>query len=826
MDLGALISDANFLPWLIPIGPLLAFAIISLVTNRSKMVLADAGGEYVDHNHPAYPGLSVPMASDRGRVVSIIVGMSGIIAAWMISISVIFHATSLEELGHNILASAITWMNTGVGTFNVGVMIDPLQVVMLVMVPFACTLIFIYSIGYMANDPRQSRFFAMISLFAGAMLTLVVADNLLLLFVGWEVMGLCSYLLVGFWYEKSSAYRAAIKAFITTRAGDVLMLLGIVYLYANTGTLSFREILYNQTVLNTLASTPGLLVPGLSAAGLIGIFLVIGVIGKSAQFPLHVWLPDAMEGPTPVSAMIHAAAMVSAGIYTIIRLFPLLDAGGNAHHGVFTSATMLMALVGGFTALFAATIAVAQNDVKKVLAYSTISQLGFMMAALGIGAYVAAAFHLITHAFFKALLFMASGSVIHGMEHGEHHVHEHAHGAHGHDDDEIEVTPGEHAWDSPRVAALEAHAEHIADMHPSEDHGAVHSHEDAAAHGGHDAHDAHGHADAGSHFDPQDMMNMGGLRRTMPVTFITFLIGGLSLSGFPLLTAGFWSKDEILADAWHGLAEGYGPHAFVFVMLALAAFLTAFYTMRQMGLTFWGEPRSEAAKHASLGSGIVSATMTLPLILLAIPALLAGFVGVAPDFPILGALFSPNGNPFHAFVGATLLTEPDKISFSIIPVLASFTVALGGLGLGYLMYWRKPLVAGQRDPLVALLGTPLHNTLKNKYYIDELYVIIFVTPMQWFAKNVAYEFIDRGIIDGFLHLIARVFTWIGDFLKTMNVWLIDGFGDGVPELIQRLGIRMRGFQSGRVQQYMLIILIVALIIGVAFALSSGAQAAP
>jgi NADH-quinone oxidoreductase subunit L len=663
---------------------------------------------------------------------------------------------------------------------------------MLIMVPLAVVCIFIYSIGYMAHDPRQARFFSLIALFAGAMLTLVVADNLLLLFVGWEVMGLCSYMLIGFWFEKPSAYKAAIKAFTTTRVADVIMLLGIAYLYASTGTLSFREILYNQDVLDALAAAPALLIPGLSAAGLIGIFLVIGTIGKSAQFPLHVWLPDAMEGPTPVSAMIHAAAMVSAGIYAIIRMFPLLEAGGNPHDGLFTAPTLLMAVAGAFTALFAATIAVAQNDVKRVLAYSTISQLGFMMAALGIGAYVAAAFHLITHAFFKALLFMASGAVIHGMEHGEHHVHAHAH---GHDDD--------HGHDEQH--ALDA--------------GHAHAHDD---HGQHD--DAHGHADAqhAPHFDPQDMMNMGGLRKKMPVTFITFLIGGLSLAGFPLFTAGFWSKDEILADAWYGVGYGYGPHALVFICLALAAFLTAFYTMRQLGLTFWGEPRTEAARHASLGSGIVSATMTLPLIILAFFAIFAGYVGVHPDFPIFGAIFSPDYNPFHHFVGPTLLHEPSTIRFNIFPVFVSFAVALGGLALGWLMYWRKPLAAGEEDPLVRILGTTIHTTLRNKYYFDELYERVFVRPSQWFSKHVAYEFIDKGVIDGTLHLLGRVSTFIGDLIKNINLWLIDGVGDGIPELIARFGVWSKRFQSGRVQQYMLLIAIAALVIGIIFALSTGA----
>ncbi|HYO88914.1 MAG TPA: NADH-quinone oxidoreductase subunit L, partial [Candidatus Limnocylindrales bacterium] len=414
MDLSALFSNPNFLPWLIPVGPLAAFVIILLITNRSRNVPA-ASHAYADHNHPAYPDLQVPVVADWSRVLSIIVGMSGVIVAWLISLSVVFQAGSLEELGKNVLASSVAWMSTGTTYFSMGVLVDPLTVGMLIMVPVAVIMIFIYSIGYMAHDARQARFFALISLFAGAMLTLVVADNLLLLFFGWEIMGLCSYMLIGFWFEKHSAYRAAIKAFMTTRVADVFMLLGIAYLFSLTGTLNFREILYNPGVLEGLAAAPAIIIPGLSAAALISVLLIIGTIGKSAQFPLHIWLPDAMEGPTPVSAMIHAAAMVSAGVYMLVRMYPLLAAGSDPHTGNFGVPLALMSVVGAFTALFASTIAVTQNDVKKVLAYSTISQLGFMVAALGIGAYIAAAFHLLTHAFFKALLFMAAGAVIHGM---------------------------------------------------------------------------------------------------------------------------------------------------------------------------------------------------------------------------------------------------------------------------------------------------------------------------------------------------------------------------------------------------------------------------
>jgi NADH-quinone oxidoreductase subunit L len=769
-------SDPNFLLWLIPVGPLLAFVIISLVTNRAKLL--PATDHHYGGHHPDYDGMEVPVVRDSSRVLSIIVGLSGVFAAWIMAWRVFFYVQGMDNFGEEIIGSRLGWMNLGDGVFNIGVMADPLNAVMLFMVPLAMTMIFIYAIGYMAHDPRQSRFFALLSLFAGAMLILTVSDNLLFLFVGWEIMGLCSYMLIGFWFEKESAYKAAIKAFTTTRVADVLMLLGIVYLFAMTGTLSFREILYSDAMLHMLEETPAILFGGvLSAAELIGLLLITGTIGKSAQFPLHVWLPDAMEGPTPVSAMIHAAAMVSAGVYAIIRMFPVIEAGMNPHVGEFSASMLLLVIAGGFTALFAATIAVAQFDVKRVLAYSTISQLGFMVAALGIGAYVAATFHLITHAFFKALLFMAAGSVIHGVEHGEHHAHEHAHG-HGHDDHHDDV-----------VAAEEAHA-------------------DAE-------HDSHA-------FDPQDMRNMGGLMHKMPVTFVTFTIGGLSLAGFPLLTAGFWSKDEILADAWLGLSHGYGPQFFVFFMLAIAAFLTAFYTTRQIGMTFFGEPRSEAAEYATLGEPVVNVTMVLPLVILAVFALFAGFVGVPPDFPIFGFIFSNGGeNPFFAFVNASLLHPIPKPKFIEVwpAVLTSFAVALGGIYLGYVMYIREPLKKGQEDPLVKFLG-PLWPLLENKYYIDELYAIVFIRPSQVIGRLTA-DVIDRGVIDGFLHLIARVFTWIGDLAKVFNYWLIDGIGDAIPDGVGVFGNWFRRIQTGRVQQYLLLVAIAIIMIGLIFALSTG-----
>ena len=449
-------------------------------------------------------------------------------------------------------------------------------------------------------EPMYSRFFAFISLFAFGMFTLVVSDNLLTLFAGWEIMGLCSYLLIGFWYAKESARNAAVKAFMTTRVGDVFMLLGIAFLYSATGSLSYRDIFQPQ-VLHTLASVPTPIF-GLSAAGLIGLLLFIGTIGKSAQFPLHVWLPDAMEGPTPVSAMIHAATMVSAGVYMVIRMFPLISLDPKT--------MTFIAFIGTFTAIFAATIAVAQNDIKRVLAYSTISQLGFMIAALGVGAYVAAAFHLVTHAFFKALLFLGSGSVIHGMEHGVLHT-------------------GDHKVDA------------------------------------------------------QNMFNMGGLRKLMPITFWTFLIGGFALSGFPLLTAGFWSKDEIFSGAFSN------GNFVVFVTLAVAAFLTAFYTMRQITLTFLGEPRTEEAKHAHETPW----TMTFPLIVLAVFAIGYGWVGIPQDF--LGLHLNPSW--FHEFVGSTLAVMPAGVSIQLDCVWNITGRGVRRLVLGWLAY--RNVTAPEQDKL-------------------------------------------------------------------------------------------------------------------------------
>jgi NADH-quinone oxidoreductase subunit L len=712
--------------WLIPLPPVLAFFLIVLLTNKNNRL------------------------SHR-------IAVGAAFLSWLGSMFVFWQAVQKEHLGEHPFESMVDWLPLGEGFFQIGVLIDPLSAITLFFVAWTVLMIFIYSIGYHnfgqpkgdqdiaglpphgateehegkkravpSIEPMYARFFAFIGLFAFGMYTLVVSDNLLTLFVGWEIMGLCSYLLIGFWFGKESARNAAVKAFITTRVADVFMLLGIAYLYSQTseffgtGTLSFRAIFFNEKFLNYLVSTPSV-ITGFSAAGLIGVLLFIGAVGKSAQFPLHVWLPDAMEGPTPVSAMIHAATMVSAGVYMVIRMFPLLSAGWREGLDL-TPAMTAMAFIGAFTALLAATIAVAQNDVKRVLAYSTISQLGYMVAALGIGAYVAAAFHLVTHAFFKALLFLGSGSVIHGMEHGVLHT-------------------GKH------------------------------------------------------NVEPQDMFNMGGLKSKMPKTFWTFLIGGFALSGFPVLTAGFWSKDEILADAWAH------EHIVVFWTLAVAALLTAFYTMRQITLTFLGKPRTKEAEHAHESVN----TMTVPLIILAVFAIGFGWVGIPQDFPVIGGLID---NWFHHFIAGTLAQHLSTVKFNIFPLMVSLVVALGGLTLGWLVYRRIP--KGGRDPLEKALG-PVHTLLKNKYYLDELYDLVLIRPSVWFAEQFTYLFLDRGLIDGFLHLVARITFSIGGFLRNyIDVPIInDLIGDGTAAAAHWFGKQFRKIQTGVVQQYMSFAMLVA-----------------
>jgi NADH-quinone oxidoreductase subunit L len=655
---------------LIPIVPLLTFAIIVVFTRRNDKL-------------------------------SSYLAVAAIVISWLLSMVIVLGAVShmphfAEEPAVHLTLLRIP---TGATTLDIGVQIDPLTVVLLFMVPTVCMMIFIYSMGYMKGDPRYSRFFAYICLFATGMLGLVVADNLLLLFICWEVMGLCSYLLIGFWFEKPEAMWAGLKAFITTSIGDVLLLLGMVMLYWQTGALRFETVF--EGVQHLAQTDPTLMY-------IIALLVFGGAVGKSAQFPLHVWLPDAMEGPTPVSALIHAATMVAAGVFLVARMLPIFVVLDGM------PALAWVAAIGAITALFASTIAIAQDDIKRVLAYSTISQLGYMIMCLGLGGFVAAVFHLITHAFFKALLFLGSGSVIHGV-------------------------------------------------------------------------------------GTNDMMQMGGLRKKMPYTFWTFLVGMLALAGVPPL-AGFWSKDEILAVA-------FLQNPVVWVMGTLAAFITAFYMTRQVCLTFLGKPRNKEL-HAHESPPV----MYVPLIVLAVGAVLLGFLGVPEDFPVLGPLL---GNPLHHLLADQFnqwsYVHLPHVGFNSSVMLISIGMALGGIGLGYLIYGRKPLEAGQRDPLERL-GV-VWTVLRNKYYIDEIYRATVIRGAIGLA-NVCFRF-DSGIVDGTVNLVGKLTERWSHVSGLFDTYVIDGIVNGVGRVTSAVGQELRYIQTGRVQNYMIIVVIsVLLLVGV------------
>jgi len=715
--------------WIIPVFPFLAFLIIILFTQKN-------------------------------RKLSHSLSIGSMVLSWLVGWGVVFSAIGTPHLGEHPIHKSVPWFETGTATFEIGYWIDPLMAIALFMVPFVCLMIFIYAVGYMGYgtdevDPHYSRFFAYIALFATGMLGLVISENLLTLFMSWEIMGLCSYLLIGFWFQKNyddpnkiTPRQAGLKAFLVTKIGDLFLVLGILYLYSQAGTLSYADTLFNHEFLTHLAETPALpIFGGWSAASAIAVLIFGGSVGKSAQFPLHVWLPDAMEGPTPVSALIHAATMVSAGVFLVARIFPLLNIVVELEHHNPTMS--IIAFIGAFTAIFASIIAIAQNDIKGVLAYSTISQLGYMIAALGIGAYVAATFHLITHAFFKALLFMGSGSVIIGCHH------------------------------------------------------------------------------------EQDMMEMGGLRKKMPKTFWTFLAGGLALSGFPLITAGFWSKDEILAHAWEEFMH-YGTASwpfFVWLLLTIAAFLTAFYTARQISLTFLGKPRGHHAEHAHETPN----TMTFPLIILAFFAITLGWVGIPEE------IVGHGNNFFHHFVGHEYASTP----LSVPVMVLSSVLAVGGLGLGWFVYGRKPLEAGQMDPVKKgmekiRLGW-LYKAMQNRFYFDEIYKAVFINGSIKLADifyNFDYNWVinpivngvgavtrgisnifnkfDEKVVDGLVNFTGLSGVKLADLGGITDLKVVDGIVNGIADVTGWIGEKIfRPIQTGKIQNYLLILLISMLaIIGI------------
>lgn len=715
------------LAWLLPVPPFLAFAAIILFLNRNKTVSA--------------------LTAIGGAAVSWILG-------WPIAFAVFLN----HEYGEHPARGVLYAIPTGGTELEIGWQIDPANALMIFMATFVMLMIFIYSSGYMTfpphlvpekyqlafaqgRDPRYSRFMAYISLFATGMLGLLVSNSLVTFFVFWEVMGLCSYLLIGFWYEKPAARAAMLKAFITTRVGDVIMFIGMMFLYVHSrpSSLDFRVILDPEN-LQHLAEISAR-VPFVNATvpwiAIIGFLIFFGTVGKSAQFPLHVWLPDAMEGPTPVSAMIHAATMVSAGVFLLIRMFPLFAVAGVVAPGLST----FMAFIGAFTALFAATIALTQWDIKRVLAYSTISQLGFMVAVIAVGGYMAGLFHLVAHAFFKGLLFLGSGSVIHGVEHGMHEVHAHGDADHHAHEDEIVERPD-------------------------------------------------GDLNLG---DAQDMRNMGGLvrRSKMPWTAWTFIIGGMALAGFPLVTAGFWSKDEILAYL------NYTGKMWIFWTLALAALLTAFYTARMIGLTFFGKARTEGADHAHESTG----RMVWPLVLLSPFAVGLGWAGIPTDFPVLGGTvpfwLEEYLEPYVEFLEFEL-AHP---KFTFLPLTVSLVVALGGLFLGFVVYGRGFRMA-QIDPMKRLLG-PVWTLFYNKYYIDEFYNITVLAFTRGLAKFL-YWVDDYWVIDPIVDTVGRLTVWWASVVAAFDRYVIDGMVNGAGWMSDRSGRVLRNIQDGHVQVYLLV----------------------
>ena len=660
-------------------------------------------------------------------------------------ISVLLAYSVAVNHGHAVSVPFAEWIHIGDLKLDWTFRVDSLSATMMLVVSGVGTLIHIYAIGYMHEDVRFkheegrfTRFFIYLNLFIAAMMILVSGDSYLMLFVGWEGVGLCSFLLIGFWYEMDTLARpswansnAAKKAFITNRVGDFGFLMAGFLMFWHLGSFQFDEV---------FAAAPAIAHESPWIIVAITLFMLVGVAGKSAQIPLYIWLPDAMAGPTPVSALIHAATMVTAGVYLITRSASI--------YTLVPQAQYIVAMVGACTALFAATIAVGQYDIKKVLAYSTISQLGFMVAAVGMGAYVAGMFHLITHAFFKALLFLSAGSVILGLERG-HHAHAH----HAHHE---EKPKGKKKVESG--------------------HG---------SHGGHDDHE--------EVFDPGDMRNMGGLRKTMPVTFWLYMIGTLALAGiFPF--AGFWSKDEILLDASLHFTSVYGQ-------LTVAAFFTAFYMGRQVWMVFFGEARTDAAKHAQESPKV----MTVPLMVLAALSVAGG----ALNLPFEG--FHNLGH----WLGHTL-GEVEGLPLNLQVAGISTALALLAIFISWLIYGRNPLKAGQIDPLKKPLGF-VFTGMENKWFVDEGYGVLILTPFKKLSQFLA-DVIDWRFWHDFVHdtVIAGTYNWLSEVVlsRYADQKGIDTFFNSWGSFTQWLSDNVRRIQNGFVRSYALSVLLgVVLILG-------------
>lgn len=597
----------------------------------------------------------------------------------------------LPENKRQITEHFFTWIEVGTFRADFAYLLDPLSGLYLLFITGVGLLIHIYATGYMHGDEGFYRFFAYLNLFMFMMLTLVLGDNLLLLFVGWEGVGLCSYLLIGYYIERKEAGDAAKKAFIVNRIGDFGYSIGVMVAFTTFTSISFvdKEI-GGKVIPSLLSQAGGQAVEGVGMFGVmtvIALLLFVGACGKSAQVPLFVWLPDAMAGPTPVSALIHAATMVTAGVYLTARCSAIFTKSQTA--------MLMVAVIGAFTAMFAATIGIAQNDIKKVLAYSTVSQLGYMFLACGVGAFSAGIFHVMTHAFFKALLFLGAGSVIHGMH------------------------------------------------------------------------------------EEQDIRHMGGLKKYMPWTFGTMLVGWLAISGVPLLS-GFFSKDEILWQIWasNSLPPGLGKT--LWVLAAATALLTAVYMTRLMVLTFWGKERfkvahedghghhGDKADHHAIHPHESPAVMWVPLVVLAILSVVGGYVGVSAAWgghnqiehflaPVL-AKAAPLTDAAHGAVGAaSSAAEAVHHDFTTERIFTGISVVIAFLGifLGWQMFTAKPL-------------RKMPRLLENKYYVDEFYDAAIVTPIQGVSKNFLWRILDVKIIDGAINGIARLFGETGSAMRFLQ----------------------------------------------------------
>ncbi len=593
----------------------------------------------------------------------IAIGTTGI--SFLLVVITFFKFLSLHT--ESIVINYFTWIKAGDFVANFGFLLDPLSMVMLLVVSGVGFLIHIYSIGYMWNDIGYNRFFAYLNLFMFSMLVLVLANNYLLLFVGWEGVGLCSYLLIGFYFHKKSASDAGKKAFIVNRIGDFGFVVGLMLMF-----FTFRSLDFN-TIFTSIVKKGYGVESGWGVLTVIAVLLFIGATGKSAQIPLYVWLPDAMEGPTPVSALIHAATMVTAGVYMITR--------SNAIYSRAPHALFIVGLIGSLTALYAATIGIFQRDIKRVLAYSTVSQLGYMFTALGVMAFSAGIFHLMTHAFFKALLFLGSGSVILALHH------------------------------------------------------------------------------------EQDMQNMGGLKKYLPITCLSMWAATLAISGIPIF-AGFFSKDEIL---WRSKIDPVKGHMIFYILGTVAALITALYMFRLMFLTFHGKSRMSEEKLSHVHESPKS--MTSVLIILAILSTIGGFVGM-PGWTGFPNVFEKFLDPVFRFMPQKVVShlhhvvESQPAGKELLVTLISIVVAGLGVLIAYIIYIKKEALPKDEEKLGFI-----YKLIYNKYYVDEIYNFFVIQPIKWFSTNVLWKIVDVAVIDG----IVNGYAYLTEGLSTVVARIQNGF---------------------------------------------------